>query len=191
MRSPMRANACAWFATRRWSFGLELYWFDKLENRRFGRKMLKDMAQRPQGMIDLVNLARVGVGLAEEVARELILDYGHRAEAMPIPLHAYGLEIADPRRIYPRQRGKNKADNFLRDIAITAIVGDACWKFGLPPTRQQASKQNRPSGCNVVAQALRGEKVCMIGEAAVVTIWTKYGRAAFPNGVTGLGAVIK
>ena len=73
-----------------------------------------------------------------------------------------------------------------------AIVGDVCWKSGLLPTRQRASTQDRSSGCKVVAQALREEKVCMIGEDAVVAIWTKYSPAAFPNGIKGLfEAVLK
>jgi len=168
-------------------FGLPLHWFDKLDNRRFARERLKGAAKDPQGMIDLANLARAGWDLAHEALCELIQEYGHRAESMPIPLQAYNMEIVDPRRDYHRLRGKKKSDRILRDIAITAIVGDVCWKFSLPPTRQRASKRDRPCGCKIVAQALRNEKVCMIGEDAVVAVWTKYGRIAFPTGIAGLG----
>jgi hypothetical protein len=92
----------------------EAFFFRKLDNRRLGVEILKVMAKWPQGMIDLANFGRARWDLADQALRELILEYGHRNEPMPIPLHAYNLEITDPRYVFHRQRGKKKADNLLR-----------------------------------------------------------------------------
>lgn len=167
------------------AFGVEAFFFQKLDNRRLGVEVLKFMAKWPQGMIDLANFGRARWDLADQALRELILEYGHRNEPMPIPLHAYNLEITDPRYVLRRQPGKKKADYLLRDIAIVAIVVEVCWKFGLKLTRDRASKRDRPSGSKIVAQALSDENVCAISEDAVVAIVQRYGRDVFPEGGIG------
>nr|WP_224741164.1 hypothetical protein [Bradyrhizobium sp. 2S1]MCK7667573.1 hypothetical protein [Bradyrhizobium sp. 2S1] len=161
--------------------GMQLSWFEKSESQRFARERMKEMACSELGMMDLCNLARAGWGLADEAARELILRYKHRKEDMPPTLEAYNMEIVDPRRAYQRLPSKKKADNVLRDLAVTAIIGDVCAKFRLKPTRQRDSKQDRPSGCSIVALALQEEQLG-IGESAVVEIWRRLGRMAFPDG---------
>ena len=175
-------------------FGVELYWFDKLENRRFAREMLKSFARQPDGlgMLDLLSLARVGWDLAEEAARELIIEYGQRTETLSVPLQAYCLEITDPRRArHHRIRARKKSDHFLRDIAICAIVGAVCAKFGLPPTRRPGATRGALSGCKAVARALRDEKITSPGgvhggEEVVIAIWARLGRIAFPGGLAAL-----
>jgi hypothetical protein len=170
-------------------FGLPLFWFEKPDSQRLVRQFMKEMAQTPQGMMDLCNLARTGWSLADEAARELIQDHSHRREDMPPTLAAYNMEIVDPRRAYRRLPSPKKSDNFLRDMAIVAGVGDVCARFGLKPTRQRASRRDRLSGCSIFAEALTLERVAVIGESAVVEIWRRYGGKAFPDGfhvLTGL-----
>ncbi|MEY9182346.1 hypothetical protein [Bradyrhizobium sp. USDA 313] len=108
-------------------------WFDKQESQRFVRQMMRHMARSPSGMIDLCNLARAGLGLADQTARELILEYEHARELMPPALLAYNMELVDPRRGYRRLTSQKKEDRFLRDIAITVIIGDVCSRFRLKP----------------------------------------------------------
>jgi hypothetical protein len=94
------------------------------------------------------------------------------------------MELIDPRHRHRKQRGPKRADNFMRDIAITAIIGDVCSQFDLKPTRQRYSKRERSSGCSIVSRALAEEGQGLArGESAVVTIWTRYGAIAFPGGV--------
>jgi hypothetical protein len=173
--------------------GLRLSWFEKPDSQRFAGWLAKQMAQTPQGMTDLCNLARVGWGLADEAARELIQDYKHRRryEDMPPSLLAYDQEITSPRRAYRRLSSQKKEDHFLCDLAIAYVVGDVCAKTGLKATRQRASKpskRDRPSGCRVTAEALRLEQVAErlegrpLGESGVAEIWRRFGRIAFPDG---------
>src|SRR5262249_37207515 len=78
-------------------FGLKVFWFDKLDNRRSAREMLKQWAAPPFGCQDLVNLARANWDLAHEAALELITEYKFRREPLPPPLAGYDYEVTDPR----------------------------------------------------------------------------------------------
>jgi hypothetical protein len=164
-------------------FGLELSWLAKADNRRLAVQMMKNGAARPLFLMDLCNLARAGWPIADEALRELIVEYQSRGEPMPTPLAAYTMEIADPRQRWRPIGGPEKADTFLRDIAITFVVGDTSWKFakfGLKPTRQVASRRRRPSGCSIAARAMAAEGLA-ISEATVARVWTKFGWIAFPG----------
>jgi hypothetical protein len=167
-------------------FGLELSWFKKEHSREMVRQMMKDLALSPRGMMDVANLARAGWDLADETLREMIIDYSHRREEMPPTLIAYNMEVVACRSHQPRAGARKKSDNLLRDFAITCVVGDVCGRFGLLPTRQMASKKARLSGCRVVARALAEEGLA-ISELAVIGVWTRYGRRAFPGGFSSLG----
>lgn len=169
-------------------FGLALSWFAKADNERLAIQVFKEASRWPEGMMDVANLARVGEPIAKQACRELILEYAHRNEAMPPPLHTYNMEIIRGQRVYGLLPAPKKASYLLRDIAITVIVGDVCWKFSLKSTRQRASKRERLSGCGVVALALANEHMAL-GESAVVNIWTRYGRIVFPNGAAVLGSL--
>jgi hypothetical protein len=123
---------------------------------------------------------------------ELIVEYQHNNVEMPPPLKTYSMlvarEAADPSRRYRRTRGQQKSDFLLRDFAIVACVYDVCWKFGIPPTRNRASKRWYPSGCWAVAEALPSEGLDFLpGEAGIVKIWTCLGQRAFEGGVKALG----
>ena len=109
--------------------GLRLSWFAKPDNRRAAMQFIKTAAMSaPLAMIDLVNAARCGFDLAYDVACELILEHKHRRNEMPPSLAAFDMELTDPRRHRQKQRGLKEADFLMRDIAITAIVADVCWK---------------------------------------------------------------
>jgi len=169
--------------------GQPLSWLEKVDSQRFARQTMKQMASFPFGMMDLCNLARAGWGLADEAARELIQEYSHRREDMPPTLVAYNMEIIDPRRVYRRLPSQKKEDRFLRDLAIVWVVGDVCSKFRLKPMRQRRSKpskHDRFSGCSIVAEAITAE-LMPLGESAVVEVWRRYGRMAFPNGLNAIG----
>jgi hypothetical protein len=168
-------------------FGLPLSWFDKEDNRRFVREQIKSFAMSsPMAMVDVAKLGSAGWDVADDALRELIIEHHHRSEPMPPPLTTYSMEIA-ARRDYRRPHGPKKTDTLLRDIALTALVGDVCMKFGLRPTRLTASKKDRPSGCSILAQALKAESMAM-SESAVVSIWNRYGRMAFPKRIIKIPA---
>jgi hypothetical protein len=164
-------------------FGLELSWFEKTDCRALVREMMKRGAQQPLAMMDLANMARAGWDLADEAMRELIIEYQHNKLDMPPTLEAYNMEITDPRRRVRHDgvKGRKTADNVLRDITTTALIGDVCRTFSLTPTRSRLSKRKRPSGCGIVAQALREEHVTSIEDEAVIRIWARYGAIAFPG----------
>lgn len=162
---------------------LTLSWFAKPDNRRATVQRMKDAATQPLLLMDLCNLATAGWAVAQDAVQELIVDYSCRCEAMPAPLATYNMALADPRHRPGRLGAPEKADTYLRDIAITYVAGVTCWKFGLDPTRQVASrpkKQEAVSGCRVTALAMYEENVG-VSEPTVVRVWTKLGWIAFPD----------
>jgi hypothetical protein len=59
-------------------------------------------------------------------------------------------------------------------------------KFSLKPTRNRYSNHERPSGCSIVSRALAEEGQGLArGESAVVEVWRRYGRIAFPGAKFG------
>jgi hypothetical protein len=163
--------------------GLRLSWFEKADSRSVWKQWLKLSARDPIALIDLCNEARAGDGLARQALSELILDYRHQHADLPPALAGYEADLireaGDPEHHAPGIRGRRRSDVLLRDIAIVWIVGTICWKFGLKPTRNPASKREHLCGCGIVARALAAEGMA-ISEAAVVSLWTRWGRSAFP-----------
>jgi hypothetical protein len=172
--------------------GLPLSWFEKSDRRQGVKQWLKmNMAADPNRLLDLDQLARAGWGLAHEVMCELIVEYQHNNIEMPPALKTYNQLVAraagDSQHRQRKTGGKQLADFLLRDIAVIFCVGDVCWKFGIPPTRNPASKREHLSGCKAVAMALAEEGLAFISEPGVVDIWRRYGHLAFPGGVKALG----
>ena len=166
-------------------FGVPLSWFDPADGRGLAITILKRIAADPVGLIDVCNLGRVGWVLAHEALCELIIEYQHGSKPMPPPLATYNEEIVlgaiDPARRHRFIGGPEKADHFLRDIAIVFLVGDVCWKFGFRP-RRDAVYRRRLSGCAVVVLALSEEHMPICEEGAVENACRKYWRMAFPRG---------
>jgi hypothetical protein len=154
----------------------ELNWFSRDDNHRFVRRVLKHVAlNHPITMMEVVNCARAGWGIAVEALEELILEFDDRSEELPTYLRAYRMDLVRHGR--PRlAAGAKTTGHFLRDIAVAALVGKTADEFGLKPTREN-KMQRHVSACKMVANALH------MSEPSVVAIWTRLGRVAFPNGV--------
>lgn len=154
-------------------FGIPLLWFDKQDNRRLARQIIKWTAlEHPSRMMTVVDWARQGWGLADDALRELIVEYLDRGQQLPTYLASYNMDVAAGR--HRRTRGQQKADNFLRDIAITIIVERVADSFGIKPTGRSA---RRKSACGVVAEALASTPgAANLGEKGVAEIWRRYGR---------------
>ena len=153
-------------------FGMSLCWFDKLDNRRLAREVLKRTASAsPERIMVVVDWAKQGWDLADEALRELIVEYLDRGERLPTYLRAYAMDVAaGPTR---RLRGQKKSDNFLRDIAITITVDRLCKSYGLKPTGRSARHK---SACAIVAEALSSTPgVANLSEKGVAEIWRRYG----------------
>jgi hypothetical protein len=158
----------AWFRDNPVSlFGIDVKFLDEDDNRRFARHTVKNHAlAHPLNMMKTADYARAGWNLADEVLRELIIEFMDRGEPMPTYLASYNMEVA--RGGFRRPPGPNKADKFLRDIAMMMVVQELVKKFALKPTRNRASK--RPSACSIVAQ------VVGLSEPAIVALWQRLGR---------------
>jgi hypothetical protein len=91
-----------------------------------------------------------------QVAAEMI-DHG---EQLPATIAGYAIQHLG-RPAMPRRRGRDEADNWLRDQCIAVLVALAVerWHPHLPMSRNPAS--NWPSACSLVSAALarRGLKV--------------------------------
>jgi hypothetical protein len=127
---------------------LKLSWFEKPDNRRATVQMLKTWAAQPVFLMDLCKLASAGWTVAHEAVCDLILDYRHKRIELPPALEAYDMDVvraaADPRQRRRRRGAPEKADTYMRDIAIVFVVGMTSWKFGLkPPDRSRRCGHGR------------------------------------------------
>jgi hypothetical protein len=162
-----------WFRNNRINlFGVDVSVLDQDGAHQLARHSLKIKAMRSvAGMMDVVSYARAGWDLADEALRELILEFENSHTQKPDYLTAYAMDVIRDGSA-PGIRGPQKADNFLRDLAICVVVSKTCERFGLKPTRSRYSR--KPSGCSIVAQALG------MGEPGVVEVWRQYGSLNLP-----------
>ncbi|PBB21147.1 hypothetical protein [Mesorhizobium sp. WSM4313] len=155
------------------AFGIRVNWLRKAGNRRFVVELVKQFCQwRVENLMHIVDLARAGWGVADEALRSLMLEYQNRGEVMPTYLAAYSMEIISGR--IPKIRGKQKADYFLRDMAVLCTIIMVMEKFELAATSRDGKNI---CACLVVADAMAAENQA-IGYKAVAEIWRKYGHAA-------------
>jgi hypothetical protein len=156
-------------------FGMELSWFDKGDNRRLARQIMKSWAHHDPTQQAVADWARSGWDLADEALRELIIEFSDRREPLPTYLSAYSMDVA--RGGFRRPRGRKKSDHVLRDIAITMMVAAVIERFGLDATGRSP---RRCSASSIVAEAL-GEANIARSYQAVAAIWSRYGRICFPR----------
>jgi hypothetical protein len=133
--------------------------FIPADNARLARDLLKKVARTPLGVSDVVDWAKDGWDLAEEVLCELIVEYDERKEDKPTSLIAYNIWLAKRRfrPPEPKTTGPKTTNYMLRDWMLVALVWKLWRRFGLNPTRNLLSKRERTSGCKVVAEACRLE----------------------------------
>jgi hypothetical protein len=154
-------------------------WFDKHSSRRVVISAMKWIAmEHPLRMIDTVDLARSGWDLADEALRELIIEHIDRGEPLPTYLAAHNMDLVRGAR--PKPRGQKKADRYLRDVAVSALVLLVSERFNLPPTGRST---RWPSACRIVADALRDAHV-LLSHKAVEAIWLRFGPIISPIGPT-------
>jgi hypothetical protein len=152
--------------------GADLLPFSKTGGREFVRQIMKcHAALGPVPMLTIINYARAGWDIADEAVRELIIDHLHRGQMLPPPLASYNMEMAAGFRP-GRSRGRQKADQTLRDIAISAMVLALIERFQLRATGRGASGGS--SACAIVALALNKVAKIPIDYKAVETVWLKY-----------------
>ncbi|WOH60935.1 hypothetical protein [Bradyrhizobium sp. BWC-3-1] len=103
--------------------------------------------------VKVIRWANDGVADAEiallQVAGEMI----DRGERLPATIAGYAVQhLGKPSAT--RRKGRDAADNWLRDQAIAAVVAKAVehWHPDLPMSRNRASQW--PSACSVVSAAL-------------------------------------
>jgi hypothetical protein len=150
-------------------FGIKARWLADGASRRFVVDVMKQFARwRVENLMDLVDRARLGSPVADEAARELILEYINDGKAVPTYLAAFNMEIVSGR--IPKQRGKQKADYFLRDMAVLVTIILVMDKFGLAPTSRNG---RNTCACSIVSDALFAENLG-IGYKAVAEIWRRY-----------------
>ena len=155
--------------------GEKIHPFDAAESRRLVVNMLKSFAlsEPPTMMMVIVSDARAGSGLAQDAMQELLLEFHNRGIAPPTYLAAYGMDLIKDGPP-PRKTGPNKADRFVRNVVIIAVVKDVVRQFGLHPTRNPARDpaSSPPSACSIVAAALG------MSERAVVRFGYPTGKGA-------------
>jgi hypothetical protein len=136
---------------------------------RFLRRLMRTCWENSaRAQLLLIELARAGWDEADDLLRELILEFINRGEPLPAFLATYNAWVVTGSRTAPRPRGRKKSTNVMQDVAVVVLVVELVECFNLRPTRNAVS--SRPSACSVAARVVRP-----MGEEAVNKVWRKYG----------------
>ena len=142
--------------------------------RQYGRVLMKQFAlEHPFGCDEIVYFAENGSREADYALRELIAERTDRGEPLGAVLGAYNIRLLNPLR--PARSGPGKADNFVRDCAISLLVEMLMDRFGpaLRPMRNTVSK--KASACSIAAQALaEGHTGILLTPKGVERVWQQY-----------------
>ena len=142
------------------------------------RRLLKHLAQWPNDMLKILATARAGNGDAQDAMLELANEYHHRGQTLPVPLGNFQMEMNAG--LLQRLPARQKASNYLRNMAFAIITAELYDKFGLKPTRnrQSRSPSRRRSGCATLAEALKLVEMpkgfFKPGEKALEEIWRQW-----------------
>ncbi|MFM9858189.1 hypothetical protein RUR49_06840 [Pseudoxanthobacter sp. M-2] len=148
--------------------GVEVAWLGDKQSRRFVIEMIKKFSRwRPENLMDAVDRARGGWSVADEALREMILEDINSGRPLPTYLAAYNMEIVGGR--IPMRQGKQKADYFLRDIAVMVAIILVIERFNLPPYSRDG---RNPCACAVVSDALFNLGMGR-GYKAIAEIWRR------------------
>jgi hypothetical protein len=112
----------------------------------------------------------------DRALREHIFDMPDRGEYVPPSLIQHAALAATP-----RDGGRDMVDNFRRDLGICVLVFLTHRHFGVPPTRNGASRRGdrSPSACSLVAKALsRGNRFPLAEKTVQDNIWNGLGTLA-------------
>jgi hypothetical protein len=131
----------------------------------------------PFNLSALKHHARTGSSDAQEVLDRMVVEELARDGRLRPQLADYAI---DRQNLAPRQRGRQKATNFVRDCTYWAVIAEVVYWFKLKPTRNRAARSppRRPSGCAIVAEAIRLELpkgAIKTGERGLEQIWDRLG----------------
>lgn len=148
--------------------GVVSHWFDLAHellsteaSHRYTQARMKALIK--QGTIPTVKVigwANDGVADAHSALLQVAAEMMDRGEQLPATIAGYAIQhLGKP--LPPRRKGRDAADNWLRDQAIAGVVALAVerWHPQLPMSRNPASSW--PSACSLISASLarRGIKV--------------------------------
>jgi hypothetical protein len=137
------------------------------------QQILKQRAMsHPFQMDALMHDARCGWRDAHEALCELIAEFAGRGEPLPPQLASYTIEVLNPSA---RPCGREKADQFLQDIAIATLVLELVLRF--PPLKPTGRSVRKASASGIVAAAFREARIRVLTAKAVEAIWARYSPA--------------
>jgi hypothetical protein len=122
----------------------------------------------------VLSMARSGQELPHKslcAMAAILTDLGN---PLPAWLQEYLVAVVN-RKATVRSRGRNPVANIVRDVAISRAVACVSDGYGLPPTRNAATKS--ACGCSIVAEALAAYCNLHMTEANVTAIWRRGGAA--------------
>jgi hypothetical protein len=113
---------------------------------------------------------RDGDWLADAVLRQTFAEMDTNHQPMSDQLRAFG-QRALLRPPVTRGRGRDKYDDWARNIGICALIASACFEFGVRPTRSRSARRSHPSGCSLVAAALVRNRINLDERTIQDKIW--------------------
>ena len=116
----------------------------------------------------LATLAQLGWQPAHDLLCDMVAFLTAIGDPLPVWLQEYAV-IAMRAGPVPARRGQHPLNNFVRDLAISALVQSAANAYRLRPTRNPA-KTTKEFGCSIVQKALERLGIYMT-ETNVVHIW--------------------
>ncbi|WP_354097139.1 hypothetical protein [Bradyrhizobium sp. S3.2.12] len=160
--------------------GVVSHWFDlahellqKESSHRFTQARMKALIR--QGTIPTVKVigwANYGAADAHIALLEVAAEMMDRGEELPRTIAGYAIQhLGKPPP--PRRKGRDAADNWLRDQCIAVLVALSVerWHQQLPMSRNRASRW--PSACSVVSAALIRRRI-NVSEKRVEKIFQQF-----------------
>jgi hypothetical protein len=161
-------------------FGCEFLWLDPDGNRQFAVHLLKRQAESGRAGIrqTLSDAVERRWDLADAALREIIEESDRAGRDLSDELAWYRDVIA--RGWTARRKGRQRAPQAMRDIALAIVLTELVERYGLLPTESDAGANGR-SACSAVTEAWQAEINSMLGYKRIEGIWNRWGPGILSN----------
>jgi hypothetical protein len=139
----------------------------------FARQILRTLLSDPNGLQDVINLARSGWCCAIDAVDDYMVEHAANGEPLVGFVAAYAADRVKGYIKPVRDSGQARTEDLARNHGIAMTVAALIDRFGLKPTGRSA---RRRSACAIVAEALQAIGM-QLGYKAVEAIWNTYRRA--------------
>ena len=164
-------------------FGCKVLMFEPDGGRRFAVYLIAKLASAQPHHLEraLSDAVERRWDLADLALRELIEDCDRQGRELPDELAWYRDVLAGGWSA--KRKGRQKAPQVLRDIALAIILTRLVEEFGLLPMESDSGAKGR-SACAALTTAWTQERMPSLGYDRMEGIWNRWGRGILSNEAT-------